>query len=143
MERKQLIEEIMANINAMKNRMHVKIMQQGKKNRIPHSQWFVLSIIEANKNIGIKDISTALSITSSAATQLVDALVESGYAVKKQGAQDRRSCQLHLSKKGKKCIRAMRQQHIKNLEGLFSPLGTAELKIYLALHKKILSNITK
>ena len=135
--RKKLIEEIMANINAMRNKMHVKIMQSGSKNMITHSQWFVLCLIQQHKNMGIKEISKMLSITSSATTQLVDGLVESGYVERKINNSDRRSLQLVLSKKGQKSIIEMKIEYAKSMETLFKALTDQELETYNILHKKI------
>ena len=53
--RKQLIEQILASLNAMKNKMHGKIVKGGRKSNITHSQWFALGIIECNKNIDVKE----------------------------------------------------------------------------------------
>ncbi len=141
--RKKLIEEIMASINAMKNKMQFKIMQEGSKDRITHSQWFVLCFIDQYKNLGIKEISKMLCITSSAATQLVDGLVESGYVERKTNSDDRRSLQLALSSKGKKNIVMMKKQHIKTMEAVFSALSDKELETYNTLHKKILNEVIK
>jgi len=139
--RKQLIEEIMANLNAMKNKMQVKVMQQEKSNRITHSQWFVLCLINEHKNMGIKEVSNILGITSSAGTQLVDGLVKSGYVARKTNLNDRRSLQLGISQKGQKNIAALKKQHAKTMGILFKALSDNELKAYNKLHKKILTNI--
>jgi len=88
--RKKMIEEIMATFHAMRNKMHVTLMQSGHRDSITHSQLFVLAIIEKCHDIGIKEISKKLNISSSAATQLVDGLVENGYVVRKADAADRR-----------------------------------------------------
>ncbi len=136
--RKKLIEEIMANFHAMRNKMQTH-MQLGREDYITHSQFFVLVIIEQHHNIGIKEISKKLNISSSAATQLVDELVENGYVVRKADLKDRRALQLELSPKGQKHITDLKNKHIKTLASLFDALSDEELKIYLKLHKKILS----
>jgi|SRR3989344_143879 len=140
-ERKRIIEEIMACLNATKNKMQFKVMAQGHKGRITHSQWFVLSMIEANKDMGIKDISNMLSITSSAATQLVDGLMKSGYVVRKTNKQDHRFLDINLSSKGQKIIGITRKKHLQSMETIFNSLSHNELKTYLSLQKKILNNI--
>ncbi len=138
--RKQLVGEIMANINAFKNRMHSKILQEGKKNRITHSQWFLLCLIDQQKDMGIKEVSKMLGITSSATTQLVDGLVESGYMQRKINYRDRRSLTLTLSKKGRKNIADIKKKYTKSMEDLFKALTTEELETYNMLHKKILTS---
>ncbi len=143
LNRKKLIEEIMANINAMRNKIHFTITQKTAKHRITHSQWFALCLINEHKNLGIKEISKILGITSSAATQLVDGLVNSDYVARKTNTSDRRSLQLCLSKKGQKHIKNMKQNYMKTMQVLFKALSDNELKTYLALHKKILTSLKK
>lgn len=139
--RKKLIEEIMTNFHAMKNKMHVQGAQTGSKDGITHSQLFVLAIIERNQNIGIKEISEKLNISPSATTQLVDGLVENGYVVRKADSEDRRALQLELSPKGTKQIAELKDKRMKMMSALFDVLSDKELEIYLKLHKKILSKI--
>jgi DNA-binding MarR family transcriptional regulator len=139
--RKETIQEIMACLHAMKNKMHFKHFKINPKDRITHSQWFVMHLIEGNRNIGIKDISNMLHITASAASQLVDGLLESGYVVQKSDASDHRFLQINLSTKGRKMIVQMRKQGVELMGKLFDTLSDEELKQYLALHKKILNNI--
>jgi len=141
--RKKIIEEILASIHAMKNKMHVKIANHKKQSPVTHSQWIVLSIIETHKNLGIKEISEMLGITSSATTQLVDALSENGYVQRKISKNDRRSLQLCLSKKEQKSIKKMNAHYIATMKKMFDALTDSELEAYRALHKKILSNIPK
>lgn len=139
--RKKMIEEIMACFHAMRNKMHAKIMQSGHKDFITHSQLFVLAIVEEHRNIGIKEISKMLCISSSAATQLVDGLAESGYVTRKADSRDRRASQIELSTKGKKHIAGLKNKRVKMVAALFDALSDKELETYLKLHKKILSEI--
>ncbi len=140
--RNKLIEEIIAGYHAIKNKMHARLWQSGNnKDCITHSQIFVLSIIAENNNIGIKEISEKLSISSSASTQLVDGLVENGYAVRKASAKDRRALHLEISAKGRKYLNQFKNKRLKVVSTLFDVLTDSELRAYLALNKKILSNI--
>ena len=139
--RKKLIEDILANFHAMKNKMYPHFAQSGNKDRITPSQLFVLAIIERHQNIGIKEISKKLNITSSAATQLVDGLVENGYVARKADSKDRRALQLELSAKGRKRLANLKNKGVKMMAELFDALNDKELKTYLALHKKIISKI--
>lgn len=139
--RKKLIEQILGNFHAMKNKMHVQGVQPGNKHDITHSQLFVLAIIEHNQDIGIKEISEKLNISSSATTQLVDGLVENGYVVRKADLDDRRALQLGLSQKGSKQIAELKSKRMEMMETLFDALTDKELETYLKLHKKILSKI--
>lgn len=131
----------MASFHAMRNKMHANVIQHRRKDSITHSQLFVLAIIERHRNIGIKEISKRLNISPSAATQLVDGLVENGYVVRKVDSKDRRALQLELSANGRKHITELKNKRMKIMAAIFDTLNDEELKTYLRLHKKILSKI--
>ena len=140
-DRKKLIEEIEASFYAIKNKMRAKIARGRHKDCVTHSQFFVLTMIERRRDIGIRAISKNFNISSSAATQLVDGLVENGYVVRKAGLKERRVLRLELSPKGRKRITDLKNKRAKIIAALFDALNDEELKIYLRLHKKILSKI--
>ncbi|MDD2807659.1 MAG: MarR family transcriptional regulator [Patescibacteria group bacterium] len=137
--RKRKIEEILESFQAIKNKMQSNSTPPDYKDCVTHSQLFVLAIIRQHCNIGIKEISKKLNISSSAATQLVDGLVENGYAVRKTDLKDRRALQLELTAKGYKYIVDLNNNRLKNLATLFDALNDDELVTFLTLHKKILA----
>ena len=137
--RKQLIEDILSGFHAIRHKMKAKAVHSGLKNRITHSQWFVLGIIEHCKKTNIKDVSEALGMSSSAATQLVEGLVQSGYVVRRADPKDRRAVELALSLKGKKRIATMREKRLHEMAKVFDALSDGELQTYVRLHKKITS----
>ena len=140
--RKQLIEEILASFHSFRHKMKTKAPNSRKESRITHSQWFVLGIIEHCKDASIKDISETLGMSSSAITQLVDGLVKSGYVLRQDDPKDRRSVQLGVSPKGKKQIGVMREKRINQMSKLFDALSDSELETYLRLHKKIINKFS-
>jgi DNA-binding MarR family transcriptional regulator len=137
--RKELVEEILNSFHGMRHKMRTKSFNLDK-NRITHSQWFVLGIIEHCKDTSIKDISGILGMSSSAATQLVDGLVRNGYVSRRTDPNDRRSVKLEISAKGNKQISALKEKRINEMAKLFEALTDSELEIYLKLHKKMVSN---
>jgi len=139
MDRKELIEGILHSFHAMQNQIRSKAIHLGYQNHITHSQWFILKIIEHYKSRSIKDISETLGISSSAATQLVDVLVQAGYVMRKEDLKDRRSVKLELSPKGKKHITDANEKRITEMARLFDVLTDSELEEFLRLHNKILS----
>ena len=138
--RKKLTEQIINNFHIMKNKMYGKVIAE-YKNNITNSQWFVLCIIDEDSAFGIKHISKMLSISSSAATQLVNGLEKKGYVIRATNRQDRRGLNLTLSKQGKKQIMVIRKRHMQMVEDLFKPLSNEDLHQYLKLQIKILEQI--
>ena len=139
-KRKKIIEEVINNFQVMKNKMHAKTMVSGN-HAITNSQWCVLDIIDRNDNISIKEVSSILSISPSATTQLVNLLEVNNYVVRYVDPSDRRELNLTLSKNGKKHIVSIRKKHVAIVEELFYALNEKELKEYLKLQTKIISGL--
>ena len=81
-----------------------------------------------------------MEMSSSAATQLVDVLVQAGLVIRQEDPKDRRLVQLELSPKGKKHIKATKEKRIAEMAGLFDALTDRELEEYVRLQKKITSS---
>jgi len=136
--RKQKIELLMADFQSLKRAMAFQMARSASIPRITPSQWGALMFIEARGESTVKDVAKALSITSSAATQLVDGLVSSGYVARETHAKDRRAVALTLSKKTKAQVDKMKRQSIQKFLKFFEVLNDKEFNQYLALNKKII-----
>ena len=134
------MEQIINNFHIIKNKMYAKVVIE-HSNIITNSQWFVLCIIDKHPDFSIKDISKILSISSSAATQLVNGLVKKGYVIRTRNTKDKRGLHLIISPKGKKQIMVITRKHIQFAEKLFSPLNEKELNQYITLQNKIISKM--
>src|ERR1035437_1598596 len=91
----------------------------------------------------VKEVALALGISSSAATQLVDGLVASGYVVRKTDVKDRRAVVLTLSKKTEAQVDKMRKQTLDKFYNFFKVLNDKELDQYILLNKKIVERFLK
>lgn len=138
-KRKQLIGDILHSFHAIRNITKAKAASLGHRNHITHSQWFVLTMIDRFKKRSIKDIAEAMEMSSSAATQLVNVLVQAGLVIRQEDPKDRRSVQLELSPKGKKHIAATKEKRITEMANIFDALTDSELEEYVRLQKKITS----
>lgn len=137
--RTQLIEEILHSFHAIRNITKTRALHLGHQNHITHSQWFVLTIIEHFKRKSIKDIAQALEMSSSAATQLAEPLVQAGFVTRQEDPKDRRLVQLELTPKGKKHLTATKEKRINEMAEVFEILTDKELEEFVRLHKKVLS----
>src|ERR1035437_6017857 len=99
--RKNKIKELLENLGSLRRHMTFCSTDSGKMPRITPSQLEVLMFVEQYGESTVKDVAKALGITSSAATQLIDGLVASGYLIRKTSTLDRRIVKLTLSKKTK------------------------------------------
>jgi DNA-binding MarR family transcriptional regulator len=141
--RKKIIEEVMADFQFLRNKMKTKVLQSGQNSLVTYSQWFILAIIEQNRDIGITEIAKLIGISPSATTQLVDGLVDNKYVERKADLKDRRALCLKLSDKGKKYIIGRKEEHMGKMVKLFDVLSNKELATYLKLNKKILTNVSE
>lgn len=137
--REQLIEEILHSFHAIRNITKTRALHLDHQSHITHSQWFVLTMIQHFKKRSIKDIAQALEMSSSAATQLVNGLVQVGLVIRQEDPKDRRLVQLELSPKGKKHLTATKEKRINEMAEIFDALTDKELEEFVRLHKKVLS----
>lgn len=136
------LQDVLEGFYALKRRFSCCSDGQKGVHRLPSSQWLALSVIMREKSATVRDIREALSVTSSAATQLVNQLEKNGYVVKEPDPNDHRSQQIRLSAKAHKALAAMQSAMLVQIAEVFSALTDEEFKTYCALHKKIITAVT-
>ncbi len=130
----------MQDMHAMRHKLMVGYTMK-KEMPVTPSQGFVLRFVAKNGPANVKSIAKTLHVTSSAATQLIDGLVDNGYLVRKINSSDRRIITLSLSEKAKKLFREFKEQGLNKMTKLFNALTDKELVKYADLNKKILNKI--
>src|SRR5438874_1213861 len=103
-DRQQKVKELMESFQTLRRSMAFRPSGSGKMPRITPSQWGALMMIGQHTEGTVTDVAKALGISRSAATQLIDGLVASGYVIRKENKSDRRTVSLTLSPKSKKHI---------------------------------------
>jgi DNA-binding MarR family transcriptional regulator len=127
-------------MHAMRHKLMVGYTAK-KEMVITPSQGFVLRFVAKNSPVSVKAIAGSLHVTSSAATQLIDGLVDKGYLVRNENPDDRRIIALSLSEKAKKLFNEFREQGLQKMTELFDALTDEELVQYAALNKKIIDRV--
>ncbi len=100
-----------------------------------------MHFVKKNRNINIKDLANLLGVTSSAATQIVDGLVNKGLLSRKRNPDDRRTLKIELSEKSKNQFDLVKDKSSKTLSSLFDVLDNDELSKYCELNSKIVNKI--
>ena len=113
------------------------------KTRISPTQWMALRIVSHNPECTVKTISGKMQISSSAATQLVDKLVENGYVIRKENAGDRREVTLSLADKTGSEVESLKKQALERVNKVFEALDDSELEKFVELLKKISDNTSR
>lgn len=137
MARKEQIEELLVDLGSLKRMVASSSIRIKNTPAVTPSQWGVLMFIEHERETSVKDVAEALHISSSAATQLIDGLVENGYVVRKAQKNDRRAVSLTLSKKTQEQVAKIKRETVRKFQALFGTLTDAEFATYCALNKKI------
>jgi DNA-binding MarR family transcriptional regulator len=132
-ERKKILENIFEDLYTIRQKLASELNLPLYKIHITYSQWLVLNLLGTNNSLSIKDIAAFLDITSSAATQIVDGLVNRGLVSRKRSKEDRRILNIALSKKS--------VEHLKKFFDkaslIFDVLDNNELMQYCRLNNKI------
>jgi DNA-binding MarR family transcriptional regulator len=144
-DRKKKVEELLEDFMSMRRRMGFKGGAVSRLPAITPSQWHVIMCIRHSpgSKSTIKEIASTLAMTSSAATQLVDGLVRSGYVERKRAVRDRRAVALSLSAKTKKHVESMKRAGVAQFVHMFTALSDREFEQYCALNKKIAREMLK
>lgn len=141
--RTQQIEQLLESFQTIRRKLCVTGAPASKAlRRVTPSQWGILRIIAKKNTVSIKDIATEFAISSSAATQLVDGLVNNGHVQRSTNPDDRRSQHISLSPTAKKQMQILRSSRLAELTEIFSALSDDELEDYLRLSAKVARHVT-
>jgi len=113
---------------------HRAFREQGhylKSAGLSMAQFGILMQMHYQHHCGISDISNRMEITSAAASQLVDKLVQSGFIERTEDPQDRRAKQLRLTEKGQQLIDSGIQARSHWMDDLISVLTPEESAVVL------------
>jgi DNA-binding MarR family transcriptional regulator len=132
-KRNEIIENIFENIYIIRQRIASEMNLPLNEIPLTYSQWQVLNHVRKAESINIKDLARLLDITSSAATQIVDGLVNKGFLSRKRSKADRRVLEIALSKKSLKQL----EKSMKKICPIFEVLDNKELLEYCMLTAKL------
>lgn len=108
------------------------------------SQFFLLMRVYYKKQCGISDLSEHMEITTPAASQMVDKLVQNGLIERAEDPHDRRAKQVTLSPKGRALIeRSIEERYrwMDELTGRMTPAERAQLSGALELMTRFVRDL--
>lgn len=132
--------QLMERLHAFRRLMAPEAQTEIGAECLSHSQWLVLHLVGRQEGIGIKELAAQLGISPSATTQLVDCLVNKGFLNRASSPEDRRALCLTLPEKSREQIGKLREQKMKHLCKIFSPLNDYEFDTLLELLDKVINN---
>ena len=110
---------------------------------ISFAQMAILHLLKEHKICKMKDIAKMFSITTSAATGIVDRLVRSGLLKRGADPHDRRVINVKATAKGKKIINSFLRAREKAMVNIFRNFSAGEREVYLNTVKKICAILTR
>ncbi|MFA6042192.1 MAG: MarR family transcriptional regulator [Patescibacteria group bacterium] len=136
--RQQLIEQFQEGIRAIGRKLWSGVGHTLAKCTLHPGQARLLYLMHQQGTTTTKVLATVLGTTPSAATQLVESLVQLGLVARKADTRDRRVAWLTLSPKGRKTFATFHRAHLRRLAKLLQPLTNAELAQFTSLQRKLL-----
>ncbi len=140
-KRGEVIQRVLQDIHAMRHKLAAKYgmgMKNAKNAAITPSQGFVLRFVARCGSANVKTIAQALHISSSAATQLVDGLVDKGYVTRTEDPADSRVTVLSISAKAKETFKKFKEESLRSMAQMFDALTDEELAQYAELNRKLM-----
>lgn len=108
---------------------------------LPYSQDEALHCIFYNNELTVSELASCLRITSGAATQLTDALINSGCILRTPDSEDRRVIHLKLSSKGKQVVSKSIKEKLDHFNKILAPLDDIEVESLSNILGKISKSI--
>lgn len=96
-----------------------------------HTQWLALSIVGSRKNVVLRDIATALAVTPSAATQIINKFVARGLVARVAASGDRRRVTVRLTKRGQSILDDMSDRHLEHFIAISDAFNDREFDIFI------------
>lgn len=143
--RKNIISSILGSFQIIRRGLLQQAATQRAcdQNSVSLSQQLILHNVAARGAVSVKEIAKAQMISSSAATQAVDALVKKGYLIRNQDENDRRATAVALGPEYQQLAEKQVGNAAAYLTPFFSSLTKEELEEYERLNQKMVNSLRK
>lgn len=139
--RSENLQELFAT-SAVIQRMMYSLMHRAIEDLgIAPSQLQLMQLIEQRQPVSLKTLAADMRLTPGAITQLVDGLVQVGYARRTPASIDRRVTMAELTKDGTSKIGLCKRRKQALLMKAVDYLDDDELAVYLKVQQKILDHL--
>jgi DNA-binding MarR family transcriptional regulator len=105
--------------------------------KITLPQFFILSYLQKQGELRMTDIARFLSVTTAAATGVIERLVRAAYVIRVFDPRDRRIIRVKLSAKGSDTVQKIMQQRRQMIMDIFGKISEGERQQYLAILTRI------
>lgn len=135
--RSEHIESIFQNFHAIKRAYAHTSRFSHRRFGMTMTQASVVMLLMHEGRKTMTEVASALGVSKSAATQLLEGLIERGVVERTQDENDKRVAYVAVSRKGLQHFRRMHRGGAKHLTELFDLLDDTELEQIEAITKKL------
>lgn len=137
MNRQQQIETIFHNFHTIKRAFSHGSRFSSQHFGLTMTQVAVLMMLVHEGRKTMTEITAELGVSKSAATQLLNGLIEQGFVGREQDEADKRVVYVQLSNKGKQHLRRVRERGGQHITEIFELLDDEELAQIEAITTKL------
>ncbi len=138
--RKQLLQNYLETWHRYVRLIGSEVLCPQNCESIPKSQLILLYILLEHRQMTIKQLAEELHITSSAATQLVEHVVNLGLAERIETKDDRRQVNVRLTGEGVRETMQYKESALIRLEEVMSTVNDTKLSKIIEFQKEIVDN---
>lgn len=143
--RKQTVSKILGSFQIIRRALLQQVAEHQSchepRDSISLAQQMTLLTVAARGAMSVKDIAAARMISSSAATQVVNSLVDKGLLVRSQDTRDRRATVVTLGERYEQLVATRTENAATYLKPVFDALTTEELQEYERLNRKLVDSL--
>jgi len=107
------------------------------------SQLTVMEYLTRHETCQMGELAEAMGISFSAATGMLDRLVQHKFVKRFRSADDRRAVLVSMTSRGRKVVEEIYEQKRKGLVDLFARLASEERATYLEILEKLVLNLAQ
>jgi DNA-binding MarR family transcriptional regulator len=142
MNRSKLIQEIFEDMARFK-RATQGSQAEAKGIGFSRSQLELLFTVAHREKMSGRQIADTLGISTSAASQLIDPLVDQGLLSRSEDEKDRRITHISFTAKGKTALKKVKAGYLAKMAASMEGLNDKELESLQRLHRKMLEHSLK
>lgn len=133
-----LMQELYANITAIRRLFANRFSQFDKTNQLPPSQAELLLIVSHRQPISLKELAESMQLTPGSITQLVEPMERHGFIQRQPSVTDRRITHIVMTDLGLKKIAAFRQEYEHVLKRAREALSEDEIRTMIRIQTKMI-----
>lgn len=143
MNREKKIERLFDGAQTLMRIWKTRFYEVTDTKQLSPAQVGMLFYIKKHQYISSKAIAMELQISASAVTQLVDALVQLGYAIRAEDPKDRRVTRISLTSNGDDVVACLDDARRQFFEQVTEDLTDEEVRVMTGVQSKMIDRINR